>query len=147
MRRRRLLGLGAATAAAGLAGCLGGPADGTGGTPRSPARVTTSIAQGVEILAFQVAIAPDAAGPDAYFRLLNTAEADRTLKVETTLAIEGGGTYGSSAHVTVPAGEEVTLRYRIVAFDRLTEAERAQVRRGEGLDVTVRINGEARPDA
>lgn len=147
MERRRLLALGAATAAVGLTGCLGGPADGAPGTPRSPARVTTSTAAGVEILVFQVAIAPDAAGPDAYYRLLNTADADRTLKVETTLAIDGGGTYGSFAYVTVPAGEEVTLRYRIVAFDRLTEAERTQVRRGEGLDVTVRVNGEARPDA
>lgn len=112
----------------------------------TPVAATTTTADGVEFLVAQVAIAPDGAGPDAYYRLRNAADADRTVAVETTLAIEGGGTYTASGVARVPAGGETTLRYRIVAFDDLSDVERSRVRQGEGVDLTVRVNGRVRPD-
>lgn len=146
MERRRFLALGTASAAA-LAGCASGGPAGPGGTPRSPARVTTSSAEGIEILVAQIAFDDDSAGPDAYYRLRNADESDATIKIETVLSIEEGGTYSSFAVVTVPAGDEVTVRYRIVRFADLPEAERAKVRRGEGVSFEVFVNGERRDDA
>lgn len=144
MERRTVLAF-AAGGLAGLAGCSGGPAPGSNGTPRPPAQVTTSSAEGIEVLLSQIAIAPDAAGPDAYYRLRNTGGQDATIDVRTVLAIVGGDTYSASAVVTVPAADEVTLRYRIVRFDELTEAERTNVRQGDVI-VDVYINGQRRTD-
>lgn len=144
MDRRRFLGLGSASVVA-LAGCSAGGGPGTD-TPRSPARVTTTSADGIEVLVAQIAIGSDATGPDAYYRLRNAGDADATIRIETVLVIEDGGTYSSFAVVTVPAGDEVTVRYRIVEFADLSEAERAKVRRGEGVDFDVFVNGRERED-
>lgn len=143
MDRRRFLAIGTA-ALASLAGCSArsGVAPTASGTA---VRVTTSTAEGIEFLVAQIAIAPDAAGPDAYYRLRNTADADATVRVETELVLEGGGTYSAFAVVTVPAGDTVTVRYRLVSFDELTDAEADQIRSGEGVEFTVILNGRAQP--
>lgn len=98
-----------------------------------------------QFLVAQIAIPADATGPNAYYRLRNTADTDATIRLETVYTIEGGDTYRAFAVVTVPAGEEVTVRYRIVAFDALTDAEERKVRSGEA-DFVVVLNGEERPD-
>lgn len=144
--RRELIQAAFTAIPVGLAGCVSDSDSGGDGSPRSPAQVTTSSAAGIEILVAQIAIASDAAGPDAYYRLTNTAETDAVIRLETRLSIEGGGTYSAFALVTVPAGDDVTVRYRIVAFEALSEAERRQVRNGEGVSFEVYVNGQRYED-
>lgn len=130
-----------------LTGCSSAGDTGSDGTPRPPDQVTTSSAEAIEILVAQIAIAPDSNGPDAYYRLRNSGESDATIKIETRLTIEDGGTYSSFAIVTVPTDDEVTVRYRIVRFDALSDAERSKVQQGDGVDFDVFINGQKRDDA
>ena len=146
MERRRFLAMGVVSIVT-LAGCSAGRDSGTNGSPRPPSQVTTSSAEGIKILVSQIAIGPDSTGPDAYYRFQNTVDSDATIRVETRLSIEGGGTYSAFAVVTVPAGDEVTVRYRIVRFDDLSESERAKVRQGEGVTFETFINGQQRNDA
>lgn len=143
MRRRRLVSL-VSVVILPLAGCTDD--DSPTGTPQPSAQVTTSAGSDIEILVSQLAFDDDSTGPDAYYRLRNPGDTDATIKVETVLTIDDGGTYSSFAYVTVPAGEEVTLRYRIVRFDALSTAERRKVERAEGIDYRVFINGEERSD-
>lgn len=143
MQRRRYLAL-STVALVPLAGCSAGQ-DG-GGDPGTAVQVTTSSAEGVEIRVFQIAIPADADGPLAYYRLENTGTDDATVRLETVMAVQGGGTYRQFAVVTVPAGDEVTVSYQLVAFDELTEDEATKVRAGD-VDLTVLVNGEERRDA
>lgn len=129
----------------GVAGCTSGPVTGDGAAG-TPTQVSTSSADGIEIIVSQIAIPTDATGPNAYYRFTNAAESDATIKVETVLAIDGGGSYRSFAYVDVPAGDEVTAQYLIVSFDQLSEAEERSVRQGEGVDFSVFINGQERQD-
>jgi hypothetical protein len=145
MKRRRASVL-AAASLVGLSGCSSRDGAGTG-SPRPPEQVTTSSAEDVEILVSQLVVGSDAEGPDAFYRLQNVGDTDATVRIETVLSVEEGGTYSSFAVVTVPAGEEVTVRYRIVRFDDVPPAERDRLRRGEGVDFTVVVNGQERPDA
>lgn len=145
MRRRQFLALGAGSIIA-FSGCSSGGNSGSDSTLRRPNQVTTSADPDIEILVAQIAIAPDATGPDAYYRLRNIGETDTTIKIVTRLTIEDGGTYSSFAMVTVPTGDEVTVRYRIVRFDDLSEAERSKVRHGDDVTFEVFINGQKRDD-
>ncbi|MDZ7702119.1 MAG: hypothetical protein U5J98_08680 [Halobacteriales archaeon] len=140
MQRRRYLAL-AGGALATLAGCSSAP--GTDESPGTAVQVTTSTADGIEFHVAQVSIPADASGPNAYYRLENTADSDATIRIETVLGIPEGGTYHAFAVVTVPAGDEVTVSYRIVPFDALTDEEAAKVRRGD-VELTVLVNGEER---
>lgn len=142
MYRRRFLAL-SPLALSALAGCSSSPGDGE--TPGTAVQVTTSSADGIEFHVSQIAIPADATGPNAYYRLENTGSDDATVRIETVMRVPDGGTYRSFAVVTVPAGDEVTVSYRIVAFDELTEAEATKVRGGD-VEVTVLVNGEARSD-
>lgn len=141
-RRRFLVSVGVGV----IAGCTGGSGsnDGSAGTPT---QVTTSSADGIEILVSQIAFTEDADGPNAYYRFRNDGDADATIKVETVLRLEGAGTYARAAYISVPAGDEVTLQYLIVPFDELSDEEERAVRRGEGIEFSVLINGRERPDA
>lgn len=140
-RRRYLVAL---VGLSSLAGCSAG-----GGSPSptgTSVRITTTGGDGIEFLVSQLAIRDDAPGPLAYYRLRNTADADATLKVETVLAIEGGGTYSAFAYATVPAGDEVTVSYPVVSFEALTAAERRRLERGDGVEFDVLVNGLERTD-
>lgn len=142
VQRRRYLAC-TAVALAALAGCAGGSP--STDDPGTAVQVTTSSAEGLEFHVSQIAIPADATGPNAYYRVENTADADRTVRIETVLEIPDGGSYRSFAVVTVPAGDEVIVSYRIVAFEELTEAESRQVRAGD-VGVVVLVNGEERRD-
>ncbi len=144
MDRRAFL-LTTTTISLAVAGCTSGPVPGDGGTG-TPTQVSTSSAEGIEILVSQIAIPADAAGPNAYFRLRNAGETAATIKIETVLEIDGGDSYRSFAYVDVPAGNEVTVQYLIVSFDDLSEAETRSVRNGEGVSFRVFINGQERQD-
>lgn len=146
MDRRGFLSVGAAIVGV-MAGCSTGRDSGDDGTPRPPSQVTTSAGADIDILIAQLTFDDESLGPDIYYRLRNAGDSDATIRVETVLSIEGGGTYPAAAVITVPAGDEVTLRYRIVRFDALSEAERTKVRNVEGIDFQVFINGQERPDA
>ena len=142
MHRRQFLALTSA-AVAGLAGCAAGPpADDAPGTA---VPVTTSSAEDLRFHVSQIAIPAEATGPNAYYRVENTGDADATARIETVLEIPDGGTYRSFAVVTIPAGDEVVVSYRIVAFDELTDAEARRVRQGD-VEVLVVVNGIERRD-
>lgn len=142
MDRRRFLALAALTA---LAGCSTGPdTDDDGSGTAVP--VTTTTADDIQFLVAQLSVRDDAPGPEAHYRLRNDADADATVKVETVLVITDGGTYASFVYVTVPAGDEVTVSYPVVAYDELTAAERSQLTRPDGVDFDVFVNGQERPD-
>ncbi|MFB6184550.1 MAG: hypothetical protein ABEI96_08355 [Haloarculaceae archaeon] len=145
MDRRRFLGWCVGCTTLGCAGCSA-PDTGRDTTTRSPRQVTTTGAADVDVLVAQIVVDDRSSGPDAYYRLRNTGDADATIRVETVLSIEGGGTYSAFAFVTVPAGDDVTVRYRIVRFEDLSESERLHVRRGEGVTFEVFVNGRRRED-
>lgn len=140
--RRTLLLAAGASAALVLAGCAGGGGDGVT-TARDPAQVTTTRGDDVEILVAQVVVRQDDDGPRVRYRLRNEGDADATIAVRTVLAIEEGGTYEATALVDVPAGDEVTIEYRVVTYDELTAAEETNVRQGN-TDFSVYVNGRER---
>jgi hypothetical protein len=144
VNRRRLLALAAATGA-GLAGCTSGDTGPTT-TPRRPAQVTTTSADGVEVVSFELVLRSDAAGPEAAYRFRNAGETDATVEIRTLLRVDGGGEYESGGVINVPAGDEVTLRYVVVRDDALAPDDRERLDRGE-FDVTVFVNGEERAGA
>jgi len=139
VNRRRLLALAAATGA-GLAGCISADTAPTT-SPRRPAQITTTSAEGVEVVSFELLFRRDAAGPEAAYRLRNTGETDATVDLRTLLRVDGGGEYESGAVIDVPAGDEVTLRYVVVRDEALDPGDRERLDRGE-FDATAFVNGE-----
>lgn len=147
MRRRRFLGVLAASGVGSVPGCLGGGGDrGTTTARLDPSRVTTTGAAAVDVIVAQVVVREADDGPRVHYRLRNDGSGDATVAVRTVLSIEGGGTYEATGYADVAAGGEVVLEYRLVEYDVLTDAERENVRLGNA-DFDVYVNGERRSDA